>query len=158
AFRTYLEQDLSGRFLRSIKAFLSHDVPRTQLAGRWYSFPELVTAYVRFLIQAAERALGEPITHVVVGRPVRFHADPARSALAEARLAGALGAAELGQWSLQLEPVAAARLHELALAEPRTVLVGDFGGGTADFAVFRAGPDRVGSSDRRSDVLATSGV
>ena len=36
------------------------------------------------------------------------------------------------------------------------VLVGDFGGGTSDFAVIRVGPGRTG--DRSRDVLATSGV
>src|SRR5687768_7215496 len=48
AFRAYVEQDLSGRFLRSLKAFLSQDVPKTTLAGRRYAFSDLVSAYLRF--------------------------------------------------------------------------------------------------------------
>jgi hypothetical chaperone protein len=158
AFRAYLESDLTGRFLRSIKAFLPQDVPRTQLARRWYSFPELVTAYLQFLVRAAEGVLGEAVTEVVVGRPVTFHADPEKNELALTRLQTAIAEAGLQRCTLQLEPVAAAYLYELSLSRERLVLVGDFGGGTSDFAVFRAGPGRVGASDRLADVLGTSGV
>ncbi len=156
AFRAYQDDDLTGRFLRSIKAFLPDDVPDTTLAGRRWSFPALVTAYLRFLIGRTEELLGEPVTSVVVGRPVRFHADPARHALAVSRLERAVSDAFAGPWSLVPEPVAAAHRYELGLDRERLVLVGDFGGGTSDFAVFRAGPGRTG--DRVRDVVATSGV
>ena len=157
AFRHYVEQDLSGRFLRSIKAFLSQDVPKTTLGRRRYAFTELITAYLRFLIAGAERVSGERVTHVVVGRPVAFHDDPERDALALRRLQAAIADAGVSSVALQLEPVAAAYRYELGLDRERTVLVGDFGGGTSDFAVLRCGPGRR-SSDRRSDVLGTSGV
>jgi hypothetical chaperone protein len=157
AFRAYLEEDLTGRFLRSIKAFLPDDVPDTTFGGRRWSFPALITAYLRFLITNTERVLGDSVTSVVVGRPVHFHADPEKNAVAVARLEGAIAAAVDGRpWSLVLEPVAAAYRYEVGLHRERRVLVGDFGGGTSDFAVFLAGPGRVG--DRLSDVLATSGV
>jgi hypothetical chaperone protein len=156
AFRAYQEDDLTGRFLRSIKTFLPDDVPDTTLAGRRHSFPSLVTAYLTFLLTGAERVLGAPVTELVVGRPVRFHAEPERHALAVKRLEDAVAAAFPGPWSLVPEPVAAAHRYERGLDRERLVLVGDFGGGTADFAVFRAGPGRTG--DRVDDVLATSGV
>ncbi|MEQ1568589.1 MAG: Hsp70 family protein [Myxococcota bacterium] len=158
AFRAYVEEDLTGRFLRSLKAFLPADVPRTSLGGRRYEFSELIAAYLGFLIERTEEVLGDKVTEVVIGRPVVFHADPEKNALAERRLAGAARDAGIGAFGFQLEPVAAAHLYELGLDGPRTVLVGDFGGGTSDFAVFRAGPDRVAVRDRRPDVLATTGV
>lgn len=157
AFRAYLDDDLTGRFLRSIKAFLPDDVPDTTLVGRRWSFVALISAYLRFLIGRAEEVLGERATRIVVGRPVRFHADPERHAKAVARLEEAVTAAVDGRpWTLVLEPVAAAHRYERTLDRERRVLVGDFGGGTSDFAVFRAGPGRGG--DRVADVLATSGV
>ena len=109
AFRAYLEADLSGRFLRSLKAFLPQDVPSTRLAGRSYTFPDLVTAYLRFLVSSAERVLGQEVTEVVVGRPVNFHAEPDKNAAALARLEAAIEQAGLRAYSLQLEPVG---LHE----------------------------------------------
>lgn len=157
AFRNYVDEDLRGRFLRSIKAFLSHDVPKTSLGRERYTFPELIAAYLRFLITRAEKVLGASVSHVVVGRPVRFHDDPDRDAAATQRLGDALGHAGVS-CSMQLEPVAAAHRYEHGLTEERTVLVGDFGGGTADFAVLRVGPGLATEPDRRKHVLATSGV
>jgi len=156
AFEAYLEHDLEGRFLRSIKAFLPYDVPRTHLCGQMVSFPELITAYLVFLRERAEALLDEPITEVTVGRPVRFHVDAAKDAAAVARLTEAVEAAGIRDWHLQLEPVAAAHRYEQELTRERIVLVGDFGGGTSDFAILRVGPGRTG--DRLDDVLATTGV
>jgi len=156
AFRAYLANDLEGRFLRSIKIFLPQEVPRTVFAGRMVSFQELVTQYLVFLRQRVEERLDAEITAVTVGRPVRFHDDPARDERAVAKLTAAVEAAGIGEAKLQLEPVAAAHAYEATLDEDRTVLVGDFGGGTSDFAILRVGPQRGG--DRLDDVLATSGV
>lgn len=158
AFAAYLEQDMEGRFLRSIKAFLPHEVPKTALGGRQHSLVDIVAFYLGFLIRRAEEVLGERVTEVVVGRPVRFHADDARHAHALDQLQQAIAQAELPQASLQLEPVAAAHRYEQGLEQDRTVLVGDFGGGTADFALIRVGPGRRDRGDRTTDVLGTSGV
>ena len=158
AFASYQEEDLAGRFLRSIKAFLPHDVPKTALSGRLYSFTDLVGAYIGYLLRRTEAITGETVTDVVVGRPVHFHADPIKDALAEERLGEAVRSAGIQSFRFQLEPVAAAHRYEHSLSEDRLVLVGDCGGGTADFAVLRAGPDRAKASDRSDDILATSGV
>ncbi|MEZ4320045.1 MAG: Hsp70 family protein [Myxococcota bacterium] len=157
AFRAYVEGDLMGRFLRSLKAFLPSDVTTTTFAGRRMSFTDLVTTYLRFLVERTESTTGRSITSVVVGRPVRFSHDAEREALATGRLERAVRDAGLPDPVFQLEPVAAAHAYERSLSGERIVLVGDFGGGTADFAVLRVGPDRIGR-DRFEDVLATSGV
>jgi hypothetical chaperone protein len=157
AFRAYLEWDLSGRFLRSIKAFLAHDVPPTTLGRDRYTFPELIAVYLRFLIERAEHVLDTKVEHVVVGRPVHFHDDPVRDHAATGRLQLALANAGVS-CTMQLEPVAAAHLYERSLDRERLVLVGDFGGGTADFAVLRAGPELSRSADRREHILSTAGV
>jgi hypothetical chaperone protein len=117
-----------------------------------------VAAYLRFLVDGARQVLGEPITEVVVGRPVRFHADPEKNRLALNRLTDAVEQAGLPEPTFQLEPVAAALRYELGLDRDRIVLVGDFGGGTSDFALLRAGPERATRADRLGDVLATTGV
>jgi len=157
AFRDYVEHDLEGRFLRSIKIFLPQEVPRTTLAGQLVSFEDLVTQYLVFLRQRVEERLDTEVTAVTVGRPVRFDADPVRDARAVAKLTAAVEAAGIRDATLQLEPVAAAHAYESTLDRERIVLVGDFGGGTSDFAILRVGPGRVGR-ERLDDVLATSGV
>lgn len=157
AFAGYVAADLRGRLLRSLKAFLPHDVPKTTLGRQRLSFTELVAAYLQFVVRRAEEVLGDQVTEVVVGRPVRFHRDPDKDATGERRLREAIDLAGLSRCTLQLEPVAAAHRYEQGLTDDRTVLVGDFGGGTADFAVLRVGPGRVGG-DRLDDILGTSGV
>lgn len=158
AFDAYVEADLSGRFLRSLKAFLPYDVPKTTLAGRRYAFTDLVTAYLRYLVERAEHVLGTPVTEVVVGRPVHFHADPEKDRTAVSRLEASISDAGLPNATLQLEPVAAAHRFEHGLRSERIVLVGDFGGGTSDFAILRVGPERMRDPDRLRDVLGTAGV
>lgn len=157
-FRTYVASDLDGRLMRSLKSFLSQDVPNTSLGGRRYAFTELVTLYLRFLVRRAEERTGRTVTEVVVGRPVHFNEDHALDDVAFERLQGAVADADLPSVSYRLEPVAAAYTYERTLKAERKVLVGDFGGGTADFAILRVGPERLGRADRSDDVLATSGV
>jgi len=160
AFRAYVDHDLEGRFLRSIKIFLPHDVPRTTLAGQRVSFEELVTRYLVFLRERVEERLDAEVTSVTVGRPVRFDDDDDRDRKAVAKLTRAVHDAGIRDARLQLEPVAAAHAFEATLTEERVVLVGDFGGGTSDFAVLKVGPRRRRApvDDRLDDVLATSGV
>jgi hypothetical chaperone protein len=157
AFAHYVDNDLQGRLLRSLKSFLPQDVPKTVLAGVPTEFHTLVSHYITYLLRAVHDVTGEAVTEVVVGRPVRFHDDPARDAVAVDRLATAITDAGVPRFRFALEPVAAAHRYEHDLRSDRTVLVGDFGGGTADFAVLRVGPSRIGG-DRTHDVLGTSGV
>jgi hypothetical chaperone protein len=156
AHRNYVENDLLGRFLRSLKAFLPYDVPKTVLAGRAVDFDVVIARFLTYMMHRAEERVGEKVTEVTVGRPVRFHIDPVKNDLAVSRLGRALDSAGVPNWKLQLEPVAAAHFYEHGLTRERLVLVGDFGGGTSDFAILRAGPNRKG--DRLDDILATTGV
>lgn len=156
AFDRYLESDLRGRFLRSLKAFLSQEVPPTRIGRTTIGFVDLVSRFLVYLAESAERVTGESIDEVVVGRPVVFHADPGKDALALRQLRAAIALSGLPDPVLQLEPVAAALRYEMSVTRDRTVLVGDFGGGTADFAVLRVGPGQRGRGTDR--VLGTSGV
>jgi len=157
AFRSYEEHDLQGRFLRSLKAFLPQEVPRLTLGPERLDFHQIVGYYLRFLLERTEAVTGQRPSEVIVGRPVRFHADPEKDAFALKQLEQALAFAGITDWRLQMEPVAAAHLYERGLDAERLVLVGDFGGGTSDFAILRVGPQRLGQ-DRAEDVLGTSGV
>ena len=158
AFQAYLEADLRGRFLRSLKAFLGDDIPSTTLGHGRYAFVDLIGAYLRFLVQRAEAIVGERVEHVTFGRPVVFHRDPGKDARALATLETAIGTLGLPSFSLQLEPIAAALQYEASLLQERIVLVGDFGGGTSDFALLRVGPERRLQASRQDDVLGTAGV
>ena len=157
AYRSYEEHDLQGRFLRSLKAFLPQEVSRLTLGRERLDFPQIIGYYLRFLLERAEAVTGRRPSEIVMGRPVRFHAQPEKHAFAIKQLEQAIAFAGITDFRLQMEPVAAAHLYERSLDAERLVLVGDFGGGTSDFAILRVGPQRLGQ-DRAEDVLGTSGV
>ena len=131
-------------------------MPSTRVGRTTISFVDLIARFLVYLAEAAEAAAQTPITEVVVGRPVVFHANPEKNAFAESQLTEAIERSGLPRPTMQLEPVAAALRYEQSLKEDRIVLVGDFGGGTADFAVLRMGPGQQDAGLER--VLGTSGV
>ena len=58
----------------------------------------------------------------------------------------------------QYEPIAAAFSHEKDLTDEKLALVVDLGGGTSDFTIIRIGPKLAVKTQRKDDILATSGV
>jgi hypothetical chaperone protein len=158
AFKSYIDQDLTGRFLRSLKSFLSQDVPPTTIDGKRYEFVDLIARYITFLIERSVAVLGEKPDEIVMGRPVNFASNQVDSDKAERTLAEALRRAGVTNYRFQLEPVAAAHKYESTASNEHLVLVGDFGGGTSDFAILRVGPERRQLNDRTPDILAVDGV
>src|SRR5262245_19046931 len=84
-----------------------------------------------------EAEVGEPITGVVIGRPVHYAHDPARDALAIKRMRKACQLAELPPFHFLPEPIAAARSYAATARGAQHVLVFDFGGGTLDVTIMR---------------------
>ena len=162
AIRQYVEHGLFGRFLRSIKKHLpSRSFNGTFIHERPMSVEDLVGALLREMRVRADAHFGVQVTRVVLGRPARFTDDDLDDRFAEQRLERAAKKAGFEEVHFLPEPVAAAREFRAAEAQgrqtstgERTVLVGDFGGGTSDFTVFRIG-ERAFSS---ADVLAIGGV
>jgi hypothetical chaperone protein len=169
-----------GRLMRSIKSILGSDLigETTAIApGRSVRYADVVTGYLRHLLERARRHGGTLPTRAVIGRPVYFvdgHAQ--RDAQAERTLAAAAHDAGLREVVFEYEPIAAALDYESRIEREQLVLVADIGGGTADFSILRAVPGgmsgrssgsgragEAGSSanvgiDRRRDILANHGV
>lgn len=159
AHTQYIESQMQGRLLKSVKTLLRQDqFLSTQIYGKKMTPDQLVTCIIRHLKEKAEAFLGEEITDVILGRPAIFSEDPKQEALAVSRLM--LGAQNAGfrQIRLQLEPIAAAFSYEENLVRDENVLVADFGGGTSDFTIMRLSPDRKGNENRAEDIVAHGGV
>jgi len=62
------------------------------------------------------------------------------------------------QIEFELEPAAAALAYESTLDREELLLIGDFGGGTSDFSLLRAGPEVRRRGRTREDLLGNSGV
>jgi hypothetical chaperone protein len=111
-----------------------------------------------FLIERSVAVLGHRPDEIIMGRPVNFADIQSDSDRAERTLSEALDRAGITNYRFQLEPVAAAHKYESTASTEHLVLVGDFGGGTSDFAILRVGPKRRQLVDRTSDILAVDGV
>lgn len=159
AVAEYEAAELGGRFLQALKKHLpAPGFTGTEVAGGFRSVEDLVAGFLEHLKLEAERAAGQPVDKVVLGRPARFSADDRRDRLAQDRLEAAASLAGFVEVAFQIEPMAAARSFEEQLDTEQLCLVGDLGGGTSDFTLVRLGPERVGAWDRSSDVLSVRGV
>ena len=149
-------EDVQGRLVQSLKSYLSaRDLTGTEIFGRQHRFEDLVSRILQDLRAAAGQALGFEVTHALVGRPVVFVGaeSEADNDFALARLRASLLQAGFTSVDFALEPVAAAYAHAATLQKDETVLIGDFGGGTTDFALLRVGPNTT-----TRQVLASTGV
>ena len=126
-----------GRFLRAIKRVLGTPLMREQrqLLNRRMTLVELVGQVLARLRARAEAEVGGPLTHVLAGRPVIFHAEPDRDTQAAVDLEEAYRLAGFEEVAWLTEPEAAARA--CGVTEGLGIVV-DIGGGTSDFTVFRA--------------------
>lgn len=143
-----------GRLFQSLKRFLPVTSFRaTNVFGLHYSIEELLSLLAHELLSRIRVALGQPLTSLAVGWPVRFSEDLAADALARQRLREAWRLAGVADVHFVAEPVAA--IHHFAvqnaLGDARHVLVFDFGGGTLDICVVRLSGGGV-------QTLATQGV
>lgn len=133
-----------GRLLQYLKTALRKSGSASDLAGtlifeRYFSVGELIQAYLTELKNRAETALGESISSVTLGRPVKFSDEPDLDQQAEQILRQAAHEAGFEKVDFELEPIAAALFYEMSLDEPQNVLIFDFGGGTLDITIMRLG-------------------
>ena len=160
AMQAYLSGH-EGRLLRSLKSLLGSALmdEYTQVDGRALRFFDIVVLFFKELKRRCEAHVGEPLTDVVIGRPVHFvDDDPERDALAQTTLSRAALEAGFSNIRFQLEPIAAALDYEQQIDRETTALVVDIGGGTSDFTTIRLNKNRSALSDRSADVLASTGI
>lgn len=153
----YVDELLPGRLLQYLKTALrrssgAHAYTGTQIFDRFYRVGDLLQAYLSQLKTRAERELGEGVSGVTLGRPVKFSDSPEKDLQAEETLRQAALAAGFSKVDFELEPVAAALFYERTLTRPQNGLIFDFGGGTLDLAVLRLG------DPHRREVYASAGI
>jgi hypothetical chaperone protein len=155
ALQRYIASGLRGRLLRSIKRHLSSAAfDSTRIGTKKVTIEEIVATILRVMRETACRVFDADIDRVLLGRPARFSESANEDALAEARLAQAARIAGFREIWFCYEPVAAAYDFAEHFDQTRTVLIGDFGGGTSDFTVLRMRPGEFATDD----VLAVGGI
>jgi len=160
AIAAYLEDGMKGRFMKSIKRILPRSsFIETRVHNKRLNASDLVTYILRELKQRADAFIGQDCRKAVIGRPVFFDDDNTdKDALAQRRLSKAAEQSGFEEVRFQFEPIGAAFAYEKTISKRERVLVADLGGGTTDFTYLILDPEKVGSKDRRNDIIATGGI
>ncbi|MDW3648999.1 MAG: Hsp70 family protein [Bacteroidia bacterium] len=150
-----------GRLLRSFKRLLGTKYfgSGTMLTSRFkLKFHDLFRDFIQHVKSQAEEGLDEELSHVVVGRPVRFSNLETAHKSGESDLTKVAQAIGFKEVEFQYEPIAAAFAHESRLSKEQLAMVVDLGGGTSDFSIIRLGPERKDKTSREEDILANNGI
>lgn len=160
AISAYLNDGMQGRFIKSIKQILSRSsFIETRIQNRRYNASDLVAIILKELKERANQIIGQDCQKAVIGRPVFFDDDNVqKDTLAQNRLSKAAEIAGFTEVRFQFEPIGAAFAYEQTLTKKENVLVADLGGGTTDFTYLVLDPAKVGSKDRKNDMMATGGI
>ncbi|MFA6086702.1 Hsp70 family protein [Mucilaginibacter sp.] len=160
AITAYLNDDMKGRFIKSVKQILSRSsFTETRIHNKKYNASDLVAIILKELKTRADLFIGQDCRKAVIGRPVFFDDDNVqKDTLAQTRLSKAAEIAGFVDVRYQFEPIGAAFAYEKTLAKKENVLVADLGGGTTDFTYLVLDPEKVGSRERKNDMMANGGI
>lgn len=160
AISAYISDGMKGRFMKSIKRILPRSsFIETRIHHKRLNASDLVTLILKELKNRADQITGVDCRRAVIGRPVFFDDDnTSKDALAQKRLNKAAENAGFDEVRFQFEPIGAAFAYEKTISKKEKVLVADLGGGTTDFTYLELDPDKIGSKDRRNDIIATGGI
>lgn len=155
----YVESQMTGRFMKSIKRILPRSgFQETRVHGKRYKAENLVAVVLMHLKQKADDFLGMDIKKAVLGRPVIFDENGDKDQLAQDRLLKAAKLSGFEKVYFQMEPIAAAFTYERKITKEETVLVADLGGGTSDFTLMKLGPQKLNNINRKEDIIGQGGI
>src|SRR5262249_10944144 len=127
----------------------------TIIYGKSYRFEDLLTSFLRNVLDHIEQTPTSLPRRLVVGRPVRFAGTTPDPSLATQRYLNALKSFGFDEIHFVYEPVAAAFYYAQRLKKSSTVVIADFGGGTTDYSVLRF---EVGGGTIRAQPLSHAGI
>jgi hypothetical chaperone protein len=137
AIAEFLDFPQGSRFIQSFKSVAANPAfEHANLFEKRLRFEELGQIFLEHLLAHGGDAVRQLPERIVVGRPVRYVGARPDAALARARYDAMFGL--LGRRiDYVYEPLGAAYGFASRLADPATLLVADFGGGTSDFSIVR---------------------
>ncbi len=154
ALQKYSEFEMEGRLFRSFKSHLPNKAYLgTAINNRLLPLENMIGLFLLELKKRAEAQLGETVHRAVIGRPARYSMDDVADQFALHRMEKAAAYAGFKEVKFVPEPLAAALDFKRQIKSEKTILIGDFGGGTSDFTVMKI----TESAFKKSDVLAVEG-
>lgn len=154
ALAKYNEYEMDGRLFRSFKSHLpNRNYIGTVIDNRILNLETLIGLFLLELKKRAEKILDTKITRAVIGKPARYSMDDVADEFALYRMRKAAEYAGFTDVRFVPEPLAAALDFKRDIKTEKTILIGDFGGGTSDFTIMK-----ITQSDfKKSDVLGVDG-
>lgn len=154
ALSKFTEMEMEGRLFRSFKSHLPNkNYLGTIIDNRILTLETMIGLFLLELKKRAEKALGTTVTKAVIGRPARYSMDAVADEFAIHRMKKAAEYAGFTDVIFVPEPLAAALEFRRGIREEKTILIGDFGGGTSDFTIMKITPNEF----QKKDVLAVEG-
>lgn len=154
AIKLYLENDMEGRLFRSFKSHLpNQNYLGTVVDNRMLSLETMVGLFLMEIRKRSEKILDTKITKAIIGKPARYSMDEVADEFALHRMQKAALYAGFTDVRFVPEPLAAALDFRREIKEDKTILIGDFGGGTSDFTIMKITQDAF----QKSDVLGVDG-
>lgn len=154
ALRQFTAHEMDGRLFRSFKSHLPNkNYIGTVIDNRILTLENMVGIFLLELRKRAEKLLGTPVHRAVIGKPARYSMDDVADGFALHRMQKAAEYAGFTEVRFVPEPLAAALDFKRGLRDEKTVLIGDFGGGTSDFTIMKI----TRGDFKKSDVLAVDG-
>jgi hypothetical chaperone protein len=131
----------------------------TMINGKSIKFERIIGSFLENLKRSTNTFAACEVENVVMGRPVHFvDNDHDADIKAQEELRSIAQRVGYKHIEFQFEPIAAAFAHEVKIDGEKLAIVADLGGGTSDFTVIRLSGKYVSKADRRSDILANTGV
>ena len=151
----YISDPDNGIYVASPKSFIGADINKEYRAH----FVLVISQIMKHIKMKLEESLGDMVTDVVIGRPVKFHGTMGEKGNVQALDILRTAALQAGFEDVEFleEPIAAAFHYEKQLLEDKTVLVVDIGGGTTDCTVVQLGPSHTGRKENEGSVLSMTG-
>lgn len=150
----YVENDMEGRIFRSFKSHLPNkNYLGSVIDNRILNLETMIGLFLLEIKKRAEKQTGEILTRVVLGKPARYSMDPIEDEFAIYRMTKACEYAGFTDIEFVPEPLAAALDFRKTVTTEKTILIGDFGGGTSDFTILKISKNEF----KKSDVLAIDG-
>jgi len=154
ALKQFINNDMEGRLFRSFKSHLpNQNYLGTAIDNRIMTLENMVGLFLLELKKRSEQALGKTVSRAVLGRPARYSMDAVSDEFAIHRMRKAAEFAGFKEVVFIPEPLAAALEFRRDIKEEKTILIGDFGGGTSDFTIMKITTEEF----KKEDVLAVEG-
>ena len=132
----------NGRIMRSFKSALGSDTNFvTNIAGQKLSLEDILTIFFKEIKNRGDSLVGESVSKITIGHPVKFVNDGTNGATPLRRLYKAAKSAGFAKINFALEPVGA--IYGCQLENVKKIFAIDFGGGTLDMTIVNLESNKV---------------